>query len=183
MQNEGFTKNEDGVFQGNPNGLPRIFGALEKLAAFVNPATANNKGLLSKIISQCDKWNLPAPLQAVTKYLKLQFSGREVNSLSREELIQLSPEVLKNSPPELIGRVMETQALDEYKMSEIGKFGNSTKREGIYGNAFFKGLVKNESLLRPRSSFYAQFGLIGGPACFLHCSAIQAVCNWEQIPD
>ena len=75
MEAAGITTNAEGAPQGGTSNIGALVNQLGRLAAFVNPATTNNQGILGIIVAQCDKMNLPAPLKAITSILQSQFKG------------------------------------------------------------------------------------------------------------
>ncbi len=64
-----------------------------------------------------------------------------MSTLTYGDLRNLKPEVLKQSPPEVVSKAMETQALTEAELEEMGRVGPKAD-QGFFGSPFFKGLVR-----------------------------------------
>ena len=66
--------------------------------------------------------------------------GKQLSGLNYGDLKDIKPEVLKYSPPEVVGKAIETKALSEKELAEISAIGPKAD-QGFFDSPFFKGLV------------------------------------------
>ncbi len=132
-------------------------GLMGNLAAFLNPDKASissQPSILDRIVTACDNLNLPAPLKAVSGVLREKLGGgkgKSVAQLDWNDLRDMSGSLIKNSPPSVVGRAMELNALDYRQVSEIAGEGQQSHgghnqghgQGGMTNNPFFQGIVSH----------------------------------------